>query len=138
MPHSPRLADDRLLLRHSGVGQFVTLDPNSGRLDTITEFPGYTRGLAIHGTLAFVGLSKVRASSSQDGVPIAARPERLKCGCAVVDWRTGQTVGSFDFVSGIDELFDIQALPGIASPFVSGPFADRGLDGPIWNVPPSS
>ncbi len=137
MPHSPRLADGRLLLLHSGVGQLVALDPASGRLDTIAELPGYTRGLAIHGTLAFVGLSKVRASSSQSGVPIAARAEQLRCGCAVVDLRTGQTVASIDFTSGIDELFDVQVLPGVVSPFVSGPFADKGPDGPIWSVPPA-
>jgi uncharacterized protein (TIGR03032 family) len=137
MPHSPRLADGRLLLLHSGVGHLVSVDPANGRLQTIAELPGYTRGLAIHGPLAFLGLSKVRASSSLDGVPIAARAEQLKCGCAVVDLRTGQTVASIDFTGGIDELFDLQVLPGVVSPFVSGPFADRGPDGPIWSVPPS-
>ena len=136
MPHSPRLAGDRLLLLHSGLGQLVTLDPADGRLQTIAELPGYTRGLAIHGTLAFVGLSKVRASSSQNGVPIAARHDELKCGCAVVDLKTGQSVAFFDFVSGIDELFDIQILPGISSPFISGPFADKGTESSIWTVPP--
>jgi Domain of unknown function (DUF4915) len=137
MPHSPRLAEGRLLLLHSGLGQLVTLDPASGRLQTIAELPGYTRGLAIHGTLAFVGLSKVRASSAQSGVPIATRNEPLKCGCAVVDLQTGQAVAFFDFLSGIDELFDIQILPGISSPFVSGPYADKGPEGPVWTVPPS-
>lgn len=137
MPHSPRLVGGRLLLLHSGVGQLVALDPGTGRLETIAELPGYTRGLAVHGKLAFVGLSKVRTSSAQDNVPIAARSEQLKCGCAVVDLQTGQAVASFDFVSGIDELFDIQVLPGIASPFVSGPFADRSQESHIWTVPPS-
>src|SRR5262249_28694010 len=85
LPHSPRVAGGRLLLLHSGVGQLVTLDPADGRLETVAELPGYTRGLAIHGDLAFVGLSKVRASSSLAGVPIAAQPERLRCGFAIVD-----------------------------------------------------
>jgi uncharacterized protein (TIGR03032 family) len=136
MPHSPRLAGDRLLLLHSGLGQLVTLDPANGRLQTIAELPGYTRGLAIHGSLAFVGLSKVRASSSQAGVPIAERNQPLKCGCAVVDLPTGQAVAYFYFVSGIDELFDIQVLPGTSLPFISGPFADKGPGSPIWTVPP--
>ena len=96
------------------------------------------RGLAIHGTLAFVGLSKVRASSSLEGVPIAARIEQLKCGCAaVVDLLTGQAVAYFYFVSGIDELFDVQIPPGISSPFLSGPFADKGLGSSLWSLPPS-
>jgi uncharacterized protein (TIGR03032 family) len=137
MPHSPRMAGDQLLLLHSGVGQLVSVDPANGRLQTITELPGYTRGLAVHDNLAFVGLSKARASWSQDGVPIAARQQQLKCGCAVVDLQTGQEIASFEFTGGIDELFDIQILPGVSSPFISGPFADKGPDSPIWTVPPS-
>ncbi len=136
MPHSPRLAGNRLLLLHSGLGQLVALDPANGRLQTIAELPGYVRGLAIHGPLAFVGLSKVRTSSSLDGLPIVTRYPNLKCGCAVVDLRTGQAIASFDFVSGIDELFDVQVLPGVTCPFISGPFADRGPEKPVWAVPP--
>ena len=134
MPHSPRLAGDRLLVLHSGLGELVTVEPASGRWETIAALPGYTRGLAIRGTLAVVGLSKVRAGSSQDGVPIAARPEQLKCGFAVVDLNTGGVLAHFEFVSGIDELFDIQVLPGAARLFgrpLRGPgFAAAGLGPP--------
>jgi uncharacterized protein (TIGR03032 family) len=136
MPHSPRLAGGRLLLLHSGVGQLVMAEPSSGRLETIAELPGYTRGLALHDTLAFVGLSKVRAASSMGGVPITADPERLRCGVAVVDVRTGQIVAYFDFVAGVDEIFDIQILPGSSEPFLSGPFADRGPAPAVWTMPP--
>jgi uncharacterized protein (TIGR03032 family) len=138
MPHSPRLAGDRLLVLHSGLGQLVTVDQANGRWERITELPGYTRGLAVQGTLAFVGLSKVRARSSHDGVPIAAQAERLKCGVAVVDLTTGRVVAHFDFVAGIDELFDVQILAGIACPFVSGPYADKSGGSPLWTVPPTS
>ena len=71
-------------------------------------------------------------------MPIATQYQYLQCGCAVVDLQTGRTVAFFDFVSGIDELFDIQILPGISSPFVSGPFADKGTESTIWTVPPPS
>ncbi len=136
MPHSPRLAGDRLLVLHSGLGELVTVEPASGRWETIAALPGYTRGLAIQGTLAFVGLSKVRAGSSQDGAPIAARPEQLKCGFAVVDLNTGVVLARFEFVSGVDELFDIQVMPETRSPFLAGPFADRGPDQQVWTLPP--
>jgi uncharacterized protein (TIGR03032 family) len=139
MPHSPRLitseAGEQLLLLHSGLGQLVTVDRANGQLQTIAELPGYTRGLAVLGNLAFVGLSRVRASSELEGVPVAARRQHLKSGCAVVDLQSGQLVANFDFVSGIDELFDVQILPGITAPFVSGPFADRGTGSPVWAVP---
>jgi uncharacterized protein (TIGR03032 family) len=137
MPHSPRLVGDRLLLLHSGLGQLVTVDPLNGRLETIATLPGYTRGLAVHGSLAFVGLSKIRGVSSMDGAPIASQPERLRCGVAVVDLPTGQVVAHLHFSAGIDELFDIQILLGSTAPFISGPFADRGLTPPVWTVPPS-
>jgi uncharacterized protein (TIGR03032 family) len=137
MPHSPRLAGGRLYLLHSGVGQLVSLDVAKGRIETIAALPGYTRGLAIHGRLAYVGLSKVRSSSTADGVPIAARPEELQCGCAVVDLQTGRQAASIRFTAGIDELFDIQVLPDIVSPHVSGPYADRCPEGAIWSVPPA-
>jgi uncharacterized protein (TIGR03032 family) len=137
MPHSPRLAGNQLLVLHSGLGQLVWVDPANGRWETIAELPGYTRGMAIHDSLAFVGLSKVRESSLLAGVPIAAHPERLRCGFAVVDLRTGQVVAVFEFTSGIDEIFDVQVLPGCSSPFLSGPLADRGSGQPVWTVPPS-
>jgi len=137
MPHSPRLAGEKLVVLHSGLGQLVTVDPVNGRLETIAALSGYTRGLSSHGSLAFVGLSKVRGGSSMAGVPIAAQPERLRCGFAVVDMRTGQVIADFDFVAGIDEIFDIQILPGSTSPFISGPFADRGPTPPVWTVPPT-
>lgn len=137
MPHSPRLAGDKLLMLHSGLGQLVMADPVNGRLETIAELSGYTRGLAIHDSLAFVGLSKVRSTSSMDGVPIAAQGERLRCGFAVVDLRTGQVVAHFDFVAGIDEIFDIRILPDSSAPFLSGPLADRGPGPPVWTVPPA-
>ena len=137
MPHSPRLVGDRLLLLHSGFGRLVTADPSNGRLETIVTLPGYTRGLAVHDSLAFVGLSKIRGVSSMEGAPIAAHPERLRCGVAVVDLATSQVIAHIHFTSGIDELFDIQMLPGSSTPFISGPFADRSSSPPVWTVPPS-
>jgi uncharacterized protein (TIGR03032 family) len=130
MPHSPRVAGGRLLVLHSGVGELVTVDPAQGRIETIAALPGYTRGLAIHDSLAFVGLSRVRATSSLAGVPVARQPERMKCGFAVVDLCTCRVIADFEFVTGIDELFDIQVLPGVSAPFLSGPLATRAKESP--------
>ncbi len=137
MPHSPRIFGEGLLVLQSGLGQLIRVDPASGRWESIAALDGYVRGLAIHESLAIVGLSKLRASAALRGVPIAAQPERLKCGLAFVDLRTAQIVGHFDFLSGIDELFDVQILPGITWPLISGPFADRDGGPPLWTVPPS-
>jgi uncharacterized protein (TIGR03032 family) len=109
------------------------VNPSNGHRTTVCELPGYTRGLAIAGSLAFVGLSKIRSASDWDGVPIARNPERLKCGVWVIDLNRGIVVGSFEFLSGADELFDVQLLPGVSSPFLSGPLEEY----PVWTVMPS-
>jgi uncharacterized protein (TIGR03032 family) len=85
--------------------------------------------------LAFVGLSKVRETNSDfAGVPIAERREILKCGIAVVDLAAGRQLALLEFRSGIEEVFDVQVLPGVRSPLISGP--NPQVDGrSVWVVP---
>jgi uncharacterized protein (TIGR03032 family) len=136
LPHSPRVDGDRLLFLHSGHGRLDAVDPSTGRVDAVAEVPGIARGLAIHGGYAFVGLSKARPTL--EGVPIAARRDQLKCGLIVVDVRSGSLVAELEFRAGVDELFDVQVLPGITFPYVSGPWAERDTGQPLWTVPPSN
>src|SRR5439155_19706169 len=72
MPHSPRWHDGRLWVLESGTGGVIHVDPATGGRDTVVGLPGFTRGLALAGAYAFVGLSKIRATSAMDGVPLAA------------------------------------------------------------------
>ncbi len=132
MPHSPRLANGQLYFLHSGLGRLETLDPTNGHREVVCELPGYTRGLSIVGSLAFVGLSKVRLASDWDGVPIAKHPDQLKCGVWVIDLKSGNVAGRFEFLTGAGELFDVQLLPGVSHPFLSGPLEDN----PLWTVKP--
>ena len=135
MPHSPRIHDGRLWLLDSGRGTLLQLDPSSGQANVVARFPGYTRGLAIHGHLAFVGLSRIRETSTFGGVPIAEQRERLKCGVAVVDLQRGQLVGQFEFKSGVEEIFDVTILPDTRMAAMRGPFAMDDGDPTIWVVP---
>jgi uncharacterized protein (TIGR03032 family) len=120
MPHSPRLHDDRLWLLESGTGQLVLVDPATGRRQTVAALPGFARGLTLCGPYAFVGLSKIRATSAMDGVPLAERREQLKCGVEVVDLRTGQCIALLEFQTAVEEIFDVQLLPGVRFPEVLG------------------
>jgi uncharacterized protein (TIGR03032 family) len=120
MPHSPRLHDGRLWLLESGTGQFVLVDPATGRSQTVAALPGFTRGLALCGPYAFVGLSKIRATSAMDGVPLAERREQLKCGVAVVDLRSGQCTALLEFQTAVEEIFDVRLLPDLQFPEVLG------------------
>jgi uncharacterized protein (TIGR03032 family) len=120
MPHSPRWHDGRLWLLESGTGQLVLVDPATGRWQSVTELPGFARGLALAGPYAFVGLSKIRQTSAMDGVPLAERRERLKCGVAVVDLRGGQAIAFLEFQTAVEEIFDVQLLSGLRFPEVIG------------------
>ena len=120
MPHSPRWHDGRLWLLESGTGQLVLVDPGTGRRQGIVELSGFARGLALCGPYGFVGLSKIRQTSAMDGVPLAARREQLKCGVAAVDWRSGQVLAFLEFQSAVEEIFDVQLLPGLRFPELIG------------------
>jgi uncharacterized protein (TIGR03032 family) len=120
MPHSPRLHDGRLWLLESGTGQLVLVDPATGQRQTVANLPGFTRGLALRGPYAFIGLSKIRKTSAMDGVPLAERREQLKCGVAAVDLRSGRVIAFLEFQSAVEEIFDVQLLPGVRFPEVIG------------------
>lgn len=120
MPHSPRWHGGELWVLESGTGGVVLVDPDTGRRETVTRLPGFTRGWAIIGKYAFVGLSKIRPTSAMDGVPIAARRDELKCGVAVVDLRQGECLGLLEFQTAVEEIFDVQALRGLRFPEVIG------------------
>jgi uncharacterized protein (TIGR03032 family) len=120
MPHSPRMHDGRLWLLDSGTGGIVAVDPTSGHVERVAEVPGYCRGLALAGRLAFVGLSKFRETSTFGGLPIAHRVQNPKCGVWVVDLLTGQTIATLEFEAGVEEIFDVQLLPGTTFPAIIG------------------
>jgi uncharacterized protein (TIGR03032 family) len=120
MPHSPRLHDGRLWLLESGTGQLVLVDAATGQRQTVAELPGFARGLAMCGPYAFIGLSKIRATSAMDGVPLAQRREQLKCGIGVVDLRSGRVIAFLEFQTAVEEIFDVQLLPGLRFPEVLG------------------
>jgi uncharacterized protein (TIGR03032 family) len=135
MPHSPRVHGGRVWLLHSGAGQLVLVDPARGQVETVTELPGYARGLALYDRFAFVGLSKIRETATFGGMPIAARRPELKCGVGVVDLETGRLVAHLEFVTGVEEIFDVQVVKSARCPALSGPYPSLDSAKPIWTVP---
>jgi uncharacterized protein (TIGR03032 family) len=130
MPHSPRRHDDRFFILESGRGSLATADLATGRVETIAELPGFTRGLAFAGPFAFVGLSQVRETNVFGGLPLTERATERQCGVYVVDLRRGQVVAFLRFEGDVREIFDIQVLHGtrypelleLSSPLVSSSF----------------
>jgi uncharacterized protein (TIGR03032 family) len=119
MPHSPRWHNGRLWLLDSGAGGVGYVDPRTRRYVRVAELPGFTRGLDFAGDLAIVGLSQVREGAVFSGIPIAERPlEERSCGVWVLDTRSGRTVAFVKFEDAVQEIFAVQALPGIRCPDV--------------------
>ncbi|HEX3562613.1 MAG TPA: TIGR03032 family protein [Solirubrobacterales bacterium] len=115
MPHSPRWHDGRLWLLESGKGSLVATDPETGEVETIAELPGFARGLAFSGDLAFVGLSQIRETATFGGLPIEELEERL-CGVWVVNVASGEVIGFLRFEEQVQEIFEVALLPGMRSP----------------------
>ena len=131
MPHSPRWYAGSLFVLNSGLGRLERVDLDTGRRDVVAAVPGYARGLAFHGGLAFVGLSRIRESTTFGGTPIAAYADELKCGVGVIDVSTGRTVGTLQFENGVEEIFDVQTLPGVRCPT----FGSSGDQDEVWVLP---
>jgi uncharacterized protein (TIGR03032 family) len=134
MPHSPRVHQGRVWLLNSGEGRLVEVDPANGSVTNVAELPGYARGLAMHAGLAFVGLSRIRERSTFGGVPLESRREELKCGLAIVELSSGRVVATFEFCSGVEEIFDVQIVPARMAA-IFGPHARDEDRKTIWLLP---
>ena len=110
----------RVWLLDSGKGLLVTVHPDEGRVDVIAELPGYARGLALVGSYAFVGLSKIRETSTFGGVPIAERREALRCGVAAVDLVERRAFGRMVALQG-PEITDVSMTEAVRSIKTVGP-----------------
>ncbi len=132
MPHSPRWHDGALYVLHSGLGVLERVDLESGTREQVAAVPGYARGLALHGDLAFVGLSKIRETAIFGGAPIAAYHDQLVCGVGVIELSTGDTVATLQFDNAVEEIFDVQVVPGARCPTFGGAVVDGDE---VWVLP---
>jgi uncharacterized protein (TIGR03032 family) len=111
MPHSPRWHEDRLWVLNSGMGELWQVDSRSGTHAVVCALPGYLRGLCFIGNYALVGLSQIRERHIFGGLPVQDRHKQLRCGVAVVDLRSGTSIGMLEFTGGCAETFDVAVLP---------------------------
>ena len=133
MPHSPRLHAGRLWLLNSGTGELGWIDREAEPAHAFKPLafcPGFTRGLAVHGNYAIVGLSKPRYERFEG----LALDERLRqadsepwCGLQVLDLTTGVCVHWFRIDGTVHELYDVSVLPGITCPMALGFATDEIL-----------
>ncbi len=112
MPHSPRVIDGDLYVLEGGRGLVLRIDPASGDRHIVAKLPGFTHGLAGYRGILFVGLSKLRQKRGPQGLPIEDEGD-LVAGVAAVEAKSGRLLGILEFITGVEEIFDLQVLPDI-------------------------
>lgn len=115
MPHSPRMFNDELYLLFSATGEVVKVDPKKGSYETISRINGFVRGMAHYRDFLFVGLSKLRQNSSTFAKLEIAK-QASYAGIAIIHLPTGSFYGEIKYHSSVDEIYDIQVLPGKTRP----------------------
>lgn len=110
LPHSPRVFDGELYVLDSGRGRVLRVDAERHTAAPIAILPGFTRGLACHGDVLFVGLSRLR---DRDGErpPVVDGGLELICGVAAIDRRQNKMIGYLRFDDAYEEVFDVKVLP---------------------------
>ena len=110
MPHSPRVYDGKLYLLLSGTGELVCAEPEAGRYEVVTQLPGFVRGMARCNDYLFVGLSKLRKTSSTfASLPISE--QAVFSGIVAVSLSEGRIVEYLKYETGCEEIYDVQVLP---------------------------
>jgi hypothetical protein len=124
MPHSPRWYKDKLWLLNSGTGEFGYADMERGVFEPVAFCPGYMRGCAFSGDFAIVGLSKPRHNKTFSGLSLddnlRTKNAEPRCGLVVIDLRSGDIVHSLRIEGVVEELYDVQVLPGVRRPMAIG------------------
>ncbi|HLT43112.1 MAG TPA: TIGR03032 family protein [Luteimonas sp.] len=123
MPHSPRWANGRLWVLNAGTGELGWVDMEAKKFVPLVFCPGFLRGLAIHGNVAAVGLSKPRNQrfdGLQLGDELARRDVEPWCGVQIVSLTTGDVLNWIRFDGDVTELFDVAFLPGVRNPMMIG------------------
>jgi len=112
-PHSARFRDGKVWLCNSGYGELGVVD--GGRHQAVARVPGFTRGLALAGDHALVGLSKV--IDFYEPYAPGLDPRQTRCGIVAIDLRSGAEVASLVWPAGY-QIYDVQLLPGVTRPLL--------------------
>ena len=111
LPHSPRFVDDRLYFLQSGISSLCFLDIKTEVVLTITELPGFARGMAIVDNYAIIGMSTIRNSNLWDSLPVKSKFPNAHPGLVIVDLKTGCIVSQHCIEDSFFEIFDVQIIP---------------------------
>lgn len=124
MPHSPRLYRDKLWMIQSGTGEFGYVDLSEGAFKPMCFLQGFARGLAFFGDYAVIGVSRPRKDKTFEGLALSERLAEegvgAKCYLAIVRLDTGDVEHTLEMEGAVQELYDVQLIPGIRRPQALG------------------
>lgn len=115
MPHSPRWYQGQLYCLLSATGELAKADPGSGNTERVYQTDGFVRGLAIYQDYAFIGYSKLRKNSSTFA-KLDIAEKATWAGISVIYLPTGAYVGQIKYLNSVDEIYDVQIIPGFLRP----------------------
>ena len=141
MPHSPRWHDGQLWVLNSGTGELGVIEGlegrKPGRFVPRAFCPGFVRGLAFAGGHAIVGLSKPRYQRFE-GLALDARLAETDstpwCGLQIIDLATGACADWFRIDGAVAELYDVAAIPGLATPMALAPGTAEAAQLLTWDA----
>lgn len=115
MPHSPRMYNGKLYVLFSATGELAEVDVKSKRVTIVKQFDGFVRGMDRIGDYVFIGLSKLRQTSTAFAdLPIAKRS--IFCGVVVMHLPTASLSGFIRYENSVEEIYDVKVLPGLQRP----------------------
>jgi len=115
MPHTPRLFNGELYTLLSATGELIKIDVNKGTYDVIVQIDGFVRGMSLHQDYLFIGLSKLRQNSSTFAKLDVAKKAN-EAGIMIVHLPTGSIAGKINYLSSLDEIYDVHVLPNKIRP----------------------
>lgn len=123
MPHSPRIFKDELYVLLSATGELARIDKDKQKYEVIKGFGGFVRGMDLIGDYLFVGISKIRKSSTTFG-KLSFPKSSNQAGIVAVHLPTGSVVARLNYLASVDEIYDVNILPGIVRPNILNRLTD--------------
>lgn len=121
-PHSPGWYKDRLYIGEAGTGYFGYVDLQKKEFVPKKFLPGFIRGITFVNNYALVTLSKDRHCVCFADIPLGKtlqeNGQSSMCGFCVINLESFDIIEYLEF-SGVDEVYDIVALPNIMRPRIA-------------------
>lgn len=127
MPHSPRLINGELYVLESGNGNLLKVNTSDGTAEVIYCFNRFVRGLSHKDGYLFIGMSKIRETSKAfNGLDV--KENSKNAGVIVFDLNEKEIVATLNYLTTVEEIFDVQLIEGSNKPAIVNQKDDRHKD----------